>query len=65
MSVSVVVIGSGLAGLYYHRLLIDWHLAVTGCNRGQRKLACDYVLGYKPYRRYWRELFRRLPAMGR
>lgn len=65
MSVSVVVIGGGLAGLYYHRLLIDWHLAVTGGHRGQRKLACDYVLAYKPYWRYWRELFRRPPAMGR
>ena len=54
-----------LAGLYYHRLLIDWHLAVIAGNRGQKQLARDYLLGYKPYRRYWRELLRRLPAMGR
>jgi flavin-dependent dehydrogenase len=53
-----------LSGIYYHRSLIDWHLAVTSRSRRQQGLVCDFALGYKSYRRYWREVLEHLPAIG-
>lgn len=53
-----------LAGLYYHRPMINGYLKTVRCSRRQQRLLVDYALGNKAYRKTPAEIIRQMPGIG-